>query len=262
MQYSTNYNLNLVEGTDIVNPLVIDKPNYQIIDGAMKDNADAGISTATEIKTGTVHALTRSNGDANAFRFVATSVFNSGDTFTVDGVTVTALLPSGEALGDNAYVIGCNVFAILTSTELTIFTGGGTAADSMLLDGEPKSFYTDAANIDYDNALSGLTATDVKGAVDEVQTEVTTINNNLIPAPGTYNLSFVWSTSTSFKYVMIPFFNADKVNIGITGCEADVNGTVVTINTSLVSRTREGIIIQGTGTGYDGAFSTLHITVS
>ena len=168
MQYSTNYNLNLVEGTDIVNPLVIDKPNYIAIDAQMKLNEDAGVGTATEIKTGTVHALTRANGNNNTFRFVSTSVFNSGDTFTVDGVSVTALLPSGEALPHAAYAIGCNVLCILTSTELTVFTAKTTANDSARLNGELASFYTDSANIGYDNTLSGLTATDVQGAVDEV----------------------------------------------------------------------------------------------
>ena len=54
MQYSTNYNLNLVEGTDIVNPLVIDKPNYIAIDAQMKLNEDATVTTATEIKTGSL----------------------------------------------------------------------------------------------------------------------------------------------------------------------------------------------------------------
>ena len=172
MQHSINYNLNLVEGTDIVNPLVIDRPNYTAIDAQMKLNEDAGVGSATEIKTGTVHALTRDNGDNNTFRFVSTSVFNSGDTFTVDGVSVTALLPSGEALPDAAYAIGCNILCILTSTELTVFTAKTTANDSALLNGEPGSFYTDSANIYYDNTLSRLTATDVQGAVDEVYSEL------------------------------------------------------------------------------------------
>ena len=203
MQYSTNYNLNIVEGTDIVNPLVIDKPNYIAIDAQMKLNEDAGVGTATEIKTGTVHALTRANGDNNTFRFVSTSVFNSGDTFTVDGVSVTALLPSGEALPDAAYAIGCNVLCILTSTELTVFTAKTTANDSALLNGEPGSFYTDSTNIDYDNTLSGLTATDVKGAIDEVASDVNTINNNLTTGWTVINSNLEYCVRANIVFIKI-----------------------------------------------------------
>ena len=172
MQYSTNYNLNLVEGTDIVNPLVIDKPNYITIDAQMKSNEDSGVGTATEIKTGTVHALTRSNGDNNVFRYVATSVCNAGDTFTVDGVNVTALLPTGEALPNNTYTIGCNVLAILTSTELTIFSGGGTASNAAMLNSQLPSYYLDARNESFDNNGTDLSATNTEAAIKEVNTKV------------------------------------------------------------------------------------------
>ena len=90
MRNTTHYNLNIVEGTDIVNPLVVDNPNYEAIDEAMWNNAVTGIPLATELKGGTIHAITRSNREASMFRFVATSDFVAGETFTVDGVQVTA----------------------------------------------------------------------------------------------------------------------------------------------------------------------------
>ena len=34
MTNTTYYNLNIVEGTDIVNPLTVDNPNYEKIDEA------------------------------------------------------------------------------------------------------------------------------------------------------------------------------------------------------------------------------------
>ena len=121
MTNTTYYNLNIVEGTDIVNPLIVDNPNYEKIDETMHNNAVAGVTLATEIANATVHAITRENSDCAVIRFIATSEWKAGDTATVDGVPVTALLPSGETLPDGAYVINANVLCILTGTNLTIY---------------------------------------------------------------------------------------------------------------------------------------------
>ena len=124
MTTTTYYNLNIVEGTDIVNPLTVDNPNYEKIDETMHNNAVAGVTLATEITNATVHAITRENSDCAVIRFIATSRWKAGDTATVDGVPVTALLPSGETLPDGAYVINANVLCILTGTNLTVYVEG------------------------------------------------------------------------------------------------------------------------------------------
>ena len=121
MTNTTYYHLNIVEGSDIVNPLTVDNPNYEIIDETMHDNAVSGVTLATEIANATVHAITRENSECAVIRFIATSVWKAGDTVTVDGVPVTALLPSGESLPDGAYVINANVLCILTGTNMTVF---------------------------------------------------------------------------------------------------------------------------------------------
>lgn len=121
MTTTSYYNLNIVEGTDIVNPLIVDNPNYEKIDETMHNNAVAGVTLATEIANATVHAITRENSECAVIRFIATSEWKAGDTATVDGVPVTALLPSGETLPDGAYVINANVLCILTGTNLTIY---------------------------------------------------------------------------------------------------------------------------------------------
>lgn len=121
MTTTTYYDLNIVEGTDIVNPLIVDNPNYEKIDEAMHDNAVSGVTLATEIANATVHAITRENSECAVIRFIATSNWKAGDTVTVDGVPVTALLPSGETLPDGAYVINANVLCILTGTNLTVY---------------------------------------------------------------------------------------------------------------------------------------------
>ena len=121
MTTTTYYDLNIVEGTDIVNPLIVDNPNYEKIDETMHNNAVAGVTIASEIANATVHAITRENSECAVIRFIATSEWKAGDTATVDGVPVTALLPSGETLPDGAYVINANVLCILTGTNLTIY---------------------------------------------------------------------------------------------------------------------------------------------
>src|SRR5574344_1159059 len=130
MTTTTYYNLNIVEGTDIVNPLTVDNPNYEKIDETMHNNAVAGVTLATEIANATVHAITRENSDCSVIRFIATSQWKAGDTATVDGVPVTALLPSGEILPDGAYVINANVLCILTGTNLTVYVEGKKAGNA------------------------------------------------------------------------------------------------------------------------------------
>ena len=121
MTTTTYYNLNIVEGTDIVNPLTVDNPNYEKIDEVMHGNAVSGVTLATEIANATVHAITRENSECAVIRFIATSNWKAGDTITVDGVAVTPVLPSGETLPDGAYVINANVLCILTGTNLTVY---------------------------------------------------------------------------------------------------------------------------------------------
>ena len=148
MRKSEHFNLNLVEGTDIVNPLVQDVPNYEAIDGAMYGNMVRGVGVATELKTGSVHAINRTVKDAAMFRFTATSDFVAGDTFTVDGVQVTAKLASGEQLGDGSFVINSEVLAVLVGTLLTLFVPTGkvtVASDSDKLGGKEPVYYATAS---------------------------------------------------------------------------------------------------------------------
>lgn len=151
MQSTTNYGLNIVEGTDIVNPLTQFNPNFADIDTIMKANADASIDHATCIKTGTVHAVTRSNPDASVFRFTATGNWNAGDTMTVDGTLVSVFNPDGTAPSSGCFVINTEVLAAIQGTRVTLYAVSSSAS-----------------NIPYDNTSSGLTATNVQDAIDEV----------------------------------------------------------------------------------------------
>ena len=147
MTNTNNYNLILVEGTDKYNPLTQVNPNFEKIDKAMKDNADSAISLATEIKSGTVHAITRSNPDAVMFRFVATSVWTTGDTIEVDSVQVSTLKTDGTPLETGDYVIGSNVIGLLTGTTLTLLVNA-KSGDASTLDGHAASYFATADDLE------------------------------------------------------------------------------------------------------------------
>lgn len=171
MRKSTYFNMNLVEGTDLFNPLVTDVPNYEIIDEQMHKNVVASIGVATELLSGTVHELSRENGDTSVFRFVATSNFTAGDTFTVDGVQVTALLPSGESLGSGSYVINANVLCCLVGTLLTVFVPSGvitTADNALKLGGYEPSYYATAEQ----NNLAQQTANSATTLAESARTQL------------------------------------------------------------------------------------------
>lgn len=183
MTTTTYYNLNIVEGTDIVNPLIVDNPNYEKIDETMHDNAVAGVTLATEIANATVHAITRENSDCAVIRFIATSQWKAGDTATVDGVPVTALLPSGETLPDGAYVINANVLCILTGTNLTVY------AERKKAENANEIAYNDTtvgAEIDRLNASLQETNSDLKSLIAEISVTLPDSDSLSVDYPAGY----------------------------------------------------------------------------
>ncbi len=174
MLKSTHYDLNLVEGSDIVNPLVIDRPNYETIDGQMFKNQQASIQLATELYDSAlkVHALTMLT-TSTVFRFVATAKYSTGETFTVNGTQVTALLPTGESLSDGAYVINSTVLCALNGTVLTFFLGSGQidiAPDSEKLGGQLPGYYATKVQVDAASSVAESAvsiANQVKNSVGE-----------------------------------------------------------------------------------------------
>lgn len=183
MQSTTNYSMNLVEGTDLVNIPVQLNPNFQTVDAEMFKNKQAGIGTATEVVTATVHAVVRSNPDADVFRFTATGAWTAGDTMTLDGTAVTVHLADGTAPATGAYIIGAEVVAVVNGSLVTLLTSaaqpvaGVTSFNSRTGAVVPQASDYDAADIDYDNTLSGLTATDVQSAIDEINSNVPDLSN-------------------------------------------------------------------------------------
>lgn len=204
MNTSDFYDLNLVEGSDKFNPLIVDVPNYEKIDEVMHDNAVASVGVATEILAGSVHAITRANGDAPMFRFTATSNFNIGETFSVDGVQVTALTPSGEVLGSGAFVIGTTVLACLVGSTMTVFTSSSTAEayDSQRLGGQLPSYYGTAEGVQSATELaqaSGVIAQSAQSKATEVEGAVSTLATKVLKLVYT-NPNPTSGASTGFVY--------------------------------------------------------------
>ena len=158
MNYTSNYNFKLPEGTDIVNPLVDNNPNWSDADTIIKGVSDKTVDTASCVKTGTLHAVTRTDSNKVIFKFTATGNWNTGDTMSVDGTTVSVFLQNGEAPLTGAYVINTEVLAIISGTRVTLFASPNI---------EPS-----ASVVSYDNTASGLTAVNAQDAIDEVDAAV------------------------------------------------------------------------------------------
>lgn len=166
MTNTTNFNFLIPDGSDNVNLLTQNYPNWTSLDAILKGIKDTGVTTATATKTGTNFAVVRNDTDCNFFRFVATANYVAGDTFTVDGVPVTATSAAGTALPSGAFVINQSVIAIVNSGVLTVLVGGGLSS-------------VDAGDVDYDNTGSGLTATDVQAAIDEIVAALSAVESDV-----------------------------------------------------------------------------------
>lgn len=162
MQYTTNYNFNLPEGSDLWNYLTQTNPNFSNLDSIIKGVSDLTVTPATEVTTGTAHAISKTLADATVIKFTATSNWQTGDTMTLDGNPVTPLKTDGTTLKTGDYIIGSAVLMIQDGTRLTVLVASSP----------------DAGDINYDNTVSGLTANKVQGAVDELAADVNTINSN------------------------------------------------------------------------------------
>ena len=178
MQNTENFNLKVYDGEDLFNPLTVENVNMNAIDTQMKKNENHAVGDATELVSGTVHAITRLTPDAPMLRFTATSRFTAGDTFTVDGVQVSALTVSGEQLPDGAYIIGSEVLAYLKGTLLTVFTSQGTLAtakNALKLGGNDPEYYATASAVQ----TAQETATAAGNLANEVNNSLGSINSNL-----------------------------------------------------------------------------------
>lgn len=182
MQTTTNYGFSIAEGSDSVNLLTQLYPNFTSLDGILLPIQNNGTTPATHTKAGTVHQLVRTTTGCSVLRFVATGNYTAGDTFTVDGASVTATSCNGQSLPTGAFVINQSVMAIINGAVLTVLAGGSSISD--------------ASDVDYNNAVSGLTATNVQDAIDEVYGDIPT---SFAGSDVTYNNAVSGLTATDVQ---------------------------------------------------------------
>ena len=161
MTNTPNFNFTIAEGTDTVNLLTQLYPNFTSLDTILQAIKESGTTTAVTTKVGTVHQIVRNVADCNVIRWVNTANYTAGDTFTVDGNAVTATAMDGSSLPAGAFVINQSSLAILNGSVLTFV-------------GVPGVSSVAASAVTYDNTGSGLTASDVQNAIDEVVGDIPT----------------------------------------------------------------------------------------
>lgn len=220
MQYTTHFNLNLPEGADIVNPLVQDNPNYSAIDAAMFANKQAVIGTASEVVSGTVHAITRSNPDSDYFKFTATGNWTAGDAMSVDGTTVSVYLSDGTTPATGAYIINTEVLALLNGTRVTLIISNGVTASEI---GNLSNLTTS----DTSNLVNAINEVNAKDATDIY------MSDNVTSIEQAINTKYPDYGNTTTITIADPY---DVVNDGfimIRRLATTAAGTILTINTGV-----------------------------
>lgn len=204
MSLTPNYSFIIPTGSDAVNLLTQCYPNFTSLDSILKPIQESGVTVATDTKVGTVHQLVRTDSSCNIFRFIATGNYVLGDTFTVDGASVTATAMDGTSIPDGAFVINQSVVCILNNLVLTVLIAG------------KETTSLPATAITYDNTVSGLTATNAQDAIDEVYASIPTITEH-----GLYEL-WVNPTPTSMTAGNV-VINSDK----------DIDSLIIEMGSSL-----------------------------
>ena len=223
---TNNYNLTLREANDYFNPMLPTNENMEKIDEQMKANDDHSVTTATELVTGTVHALTRLNTDCAVFRFTATSNYEAGHTFTVDGVQVTALLTNGTTIPTGAYIIGSEVLCVLKGTLLTIMASGASLAlDSNKLDGHTADYYAKNSEL-----------TSVSELATKNGERITTLNNslNMLCKESKY-IGIISESETNFNLTGYRFYIVRPIANNIRYAEMVIPQVSLTNNSTLTN---------------------------
>lgn len=237
MQYTTNYNLITVEGTDVVNPLVQMNPNFTDIDAAMFANKQASIGSATEITAGTVHSITRANTDSNYFRFTATSNWTAGDSMNIDGTSVSVYLTDGTTPGTGAYVINSEVFGILSGSRVTLYLASSpvTSLDADQVNFDPTGTSLSPSDTDVDKAIRELASGSVR---------ITKLWENPNPSASSFGPQSI--TLSSSDYDMLVFDVNANYAVNYHSCFITIKGSNIRTVLTGVTGTTSVTVTQRT----------------
>lgn len=215
-----HYELNIAEGTDLVNPLLDTFPNFEKIDEAMWNNKLGGVIVATHLLSGSVHAITLEPQGSTVFRFVATAAYTVGQTFTVNGQQVTGLTTNGSTLSNNAFVVNQNVLCCLVGTNLTFYVNNNVdeAEDSKKLGGQLPAYYATAEQAETAINTAQAANTIAQGAQGTANTALATavaaseLRPNLLWRNSNPTASFsaqnITVDNSEYSWVMIRFYSA------------------------------------------------------
>ncbi|MFR1436569.1 MAG: hypothetical protein ACLSS9_15395 [Acutalibacteraceae bacterium] len=126
--------------------------NLLLLINQHKADRSVHITTLTHVKSGVNHALTGLKGAAGILscQFKATAGYNAAlDTLTVDGVSYTIKLSSGEKAEDNLFVSGAVVPCIVDTAGKTVnfkAAGGGLKFNPAALQVTPIGYFNLAWN--------------------------------------------------------------------------------------------------------------------
>ena len=219
MSQTTHYNLNKPTGSNLVNPLVDTFPNWDIVDTEMYKNYNLGVSGATETVSQGVHAIVRTEADLPFFKFTAVANFSTGDTFTLDGVSVNVYTPDGLALKNGAFVSGATIIGYYNSSNhsvtLMLNTSSGAVANSAQLDGHDASYFAKASDITIigNTDISAIGDGKLTGGLSAVDTKAN--NNNA-------HIGDLASLTTTNKDSTVDAIN--EVNTRVTQLNTDLTG--------------------------------------
>ena len=151
MSTTQNFNIVLPEGTDTFAPLTFNNNAFTLIDQIMKQNQDAGITTATAVLENDILTIVRSKPSVKFFAFVASADYASSNVVTVDGVQVSVRLADGTIPRNGAWVTNQLVLCAITGTIMNVISASAgvspaTVGDLTNLETSDKSSIVNAIN--------------------------------------------------------------------------------------------------------------------
>ena len=136
---------------------------------------------------------------------------------TLDGSLVTVHLADGTTPTTGAYIIGAEVLGVVNGTLVTLFLTSTIQTyvktfNTRSGDVTPTAGDYDGSMVDYDNTSSGLTATDLQSATDELATKASDLANNafvdVISGSTNANGNLVTSLTTSDAFISSAYANS------------------------------------------------------
>ena len=209
---TANYNLPLFIGTDKPAWLTDWNGAMNAIDTAIANVATSAGGTATDLAalTLTVSGLSSTVSDhTTSISTLTTAV--SGNTGSIN--TINSLIGNGQPTTTDKTIIGA-------INELHAEIGGGSTIS------------VDADDVTYDNTTSGLTATDVQAAIDEVVTMIpvtpsaTSEVQTGVLAAGQTSLALTFASQTIGANTLVDVYTG---TFGINPTNVAIAGQVVTL---------------------------------